>query len=203
MVALWCGIPAFLILLIWNMVEPTILKQIVFNHIPAAVNANLDESSRSVLFSRVQAIASGFGVTDQAAAYELAAAKELAKFQSVGTFAKVAVVISAALAGLAWAKKTISQQYRARNQVERAINVGLILCSSVAILTTIGIVLSMFSEALRFFNFVSPFDFFFGTVWQPGFSQVGEATGSYGLLPLLWGTLMVSGVALWLRCLLD
>ncbi|WP_100833459.1 phosphate ABC transporter permease family protein [Acinetobacter haemolyticus] len=93
LVALWCGIPAFLILLIWNVVEPTVLKQIVFNHIPATVNASLDESGRSVLFSRVQAIASGFGVTDQAATYELAAAKELAKFQSIGTFAKVAVYL--------------------------------------------------------------------------------------------------------------
>lgn len=45
-----------------------------------------------------------------------------------------------------WAKKKISQEYRARNQVERAINVGLILCSGVAILTTIGIVMSMFGE---------------------------------------------------------
>ena len=54
----------------------------------------------------------------------------------------------------------------------------------------------MFSEAMRFFHFVSPFDFFFGTEWNPGFSTSGNAQGSYGLLPLLWGTLMVSGIAL-------
>lgn len=56
-------------------------------------------------------------------------------------------------------QRKISQQYRARNQVERAINVGLILCSGVAILTTIGIVMSMFGEAMHFFRFVSPMDF--------------------------------------------
>ncbi|MFZ0329657.1 MAG: phosphate ABC transporter permease subunit PstC, partial [Acinetobacter bohemicus] len=93
-------------------------------------------------------------------------------------------------------KKRVSQNYRARNQVERTINVILILCSGVAILTTIGIVMSMFKEAVHFFNFVSPIDFFFGTEWNPGFSTSGNAEGSYGLLPLLWGTLMVSGVAL-------
>ena len=76
------------------------------------------------------------------------------------------------------------------------INITLALCSGVAILTTLGIVMSMFSEALRFFSFVSPFDFFFGTEWNPGFSTSGNAEGSYGLLPLLWGTLMVSGIAL-------
>ena len=196
LVALWCGIPAFLNLIIWNLVEPSVLQHIIFNNIPASVSATLDEAGRNVLIDRVQAIASGFGVTDQAAAYEVAAAQQLAKFQTIGTFAKLAVVISVALAGLVWAKRKVSEQYRARNQVEKTINVALILCSGVAILTTIGIVLSMLTEALHFFKFVSPTDFFFGTEWNPGFSTTGNAEGSYGILPLLWGTLMVSGIAL-------
>lgn len=196
LVALWCGIPAFLILIIWNLVEPSVLQHIIFNNIPGSVSATLDEAGRDVLIDRVQAIASGFGVTDQAAAYEVAAAQQLAKFQTIGTFAKLAVVISVALAGLVWAKRKVSEQYRARNQVEKTINVALILCSGVAILTTIGIVLSMLTEALHFFKFVSPTDFFFGTEWNPGFSTTGNAEGSYGILPLLWGTLMVSGIAL-------
>lgn len=196
LVALWCGVPAFLILIIWNLVEPSVLQHIIFNNIPASVSATMDAAGRDVLIERVQAIASGFGVTDQAAAYEVAAAQQLAKFQTIGTFAKLAVVISVALAGLVWAKRKISEQYRARNQVEKTINVALILCSGVAILTTIGIVLSMLTEALHFFKFVSPTDFFFGTEWNPGFSTTGNAEGSYGILPLLWGTLMVSGIAL-------
>lgn len=196
LVALWCGIPAFLILIIWNLVEPSVLQHIIFNNIPASVSVNLDAAGRDVLSSRVQAIASGFGVTDQPAAYEIAAAQQLAKFQTIGSFAKLAVVICAGLAGLVWAKRHVSQQFRARNQVEKAINVGLILCSGVAILTTIGIVLSMLREALHFFQFVSPVDFFFGTEWNPGFSTSGNAEGSYGILPLIWGTLMVSGIAL-------
>ena len=196
LVALWCGIPAFLILMIWNLVEPSVLQHIIFNNIPSSISSTLDEAGRDVLIDRVKAIASGFGVTDQAAAYEVAAAQQLAKFQTIGSFAKFAVVISAALAGLVWAKRHVSQQYRARNQVEKAINVDLILCSGVAILTTVGIVLSMLSEALHFFKFVSPVDFFFGTEWNPGFSTTGNAEGSYGILPLIWGTLMVSGIAL-------
>ena len=196
LVALWCGVPAFLILIIWNLVEPSVLQHIIFNNIPASVSATMDAAGRDVLIDRVQAIASGFGVTDQPAAYEVAAAQQLAKFQTIGTFAKLAVVISVALAGLVWAKRKVSEQYRARNQVEKTINVALILCSGVAILTTIGIVLSMLTEALHFFKFVSPTDFFFGTEWNPGFSTTGNAEGSYGILPLLWVTLMVSGIAL-------
>lgn len=196
LVALWCGIPAFLILMVWNIVEPNILQHLVLNNLPTSLVATLDPAETQVIVERVKAIASGFGVGDQAQAYELAAAAELQKFQTVGLFAKVAVVVCTALIGLIWAKKRIAQQYRARNQVEKVINVALALCSGVAILTTIGIVMSMFSEAMRFFNFVSPFDFFFGTQWNPGFSTSGNAEGSYGLLPLLWGTLMVSIIAL-------
>lgn len=196
LVALWCGIPAIIILLLWNLIEPSILRHVVLNNVPADIAAGLDPAGMSVLMDRVQAIASGFGVSNQAASYELAAAAQLAKMASIATFAKCAVVLTAAIAGLLIAKKRLSQHYRARNQVEKVVNIALALCSGVAILTTIGIVMSMFSEAMRFFSFVSPFDFFFGTQWNPGFSTSGSADGQYGLLPLLWGTLMVSGIAL-------
>lgn len=196
LVALWCGLPAFLILLTWNIVEPQLLKHVVLDNVPADIAATLDPASISVLVDRVQSIASGFGVSDQAQAYELQAAAQLSHYAMIGSYAKLVVVLSSALAGLVWAKKKISQQYRARNQVEKIINISLALCSGVAILTTIGIVMSMLSEATRFFSFVNPISFFFGTEWNPGFSTSGNAEGSYGLLPLLWGTLMVSGIAL-------
>lgn len=196
LVALWCGIPAFLILIVWNLVEPSVLQHLILKNVPVNVAASLDTAGVDVLVDRIKAIASGFGVTDTPAAYEVAAAEQLSKFERIGSFAKFAVVICVAMLGLVWARKRISQQFRARNEVEKTINVVLILCSGVAILTTVGIVMSMFSEAMHFFQFVSPIDFFFGTEWNPGFSTSGNAEGSYGLLPLLWGTLMVSGIAL-------
>lgn len=196
LLALWCGLPAFVILLLWGLIEPSVLKHIVLSHVPASVVVGLDPASMSVLIDRVQALASGFGLSDQAQSYELQAAEQLAQFQHITLYAKLVVVIAVALLGLIWAKNKIAKQYRARNHVEKIINIGLALCSGVAILTTVGIVMSMFSEAMRFFHFVSPMAFFFGTEWNPGFSTSGNAEGSYGLLPLLWGTLMVSGIAL-------
>ncbi|MHA3103738.1 phosphate ABC transporter permease subunit PstC [Acinetobacter sp. ANC 3791] len=196
LVAMWCGMPAFLILAIWNLLQPTLLHQAVFNQVPASVLLNLDDASKTVLLDRVQAIATGFGVTDQVMPYELKAAQQYAQFVKIGEYAKFAVVICVAMVGLIFAQKRISQKYRARNHVEKVIRISLALCSGVAILTTIGIVMSMLSEALRFFHFVSPSTFFFGTEWNPGFSTTGSAEGSYGLLPLLWGTLMVSAIAL-------
>ncbi|MEB3766195.1 phosphate ABC transporter permease subunit PstC [Acinetobacter sp. MD2] len=196
LVAVWCGIPAFIIFILWNLIEPSILRQVAFNHVPANVMAHLDAAGQGVLLDRIHALATGFGLTDHPTSYERQAAAQYAQISQIGGYAKFALVVCVALVGLLIAKKKINQTYRARNSVEKVIKVGLALCSGVAILTTLGIVMSMLSEALRFFHFVSPTAFFFGTEWNPGFSTSGNAEGSYGLLPLLWGTLMVSAIAL-------
>ncbi|MBF7686948.1 phosphate ABC transporter permease subunit PstC [Acinetobacter rathckeae] len=196
LVALWCGVPALLIFGLWNFIEPILLRQMVFSQVPADVLSHLDPSSQSVLLDRVKAIASGFGVTDQAQPYEIAAATQYAQAMKIGDYAQFAVVICIALVGLVFAHKKVTQQYRARNYVEKFVRIALALCSGVAILTTVGIVMSMFSEALRFFHFVSPTEFFLGTQWDPGFTTSGTSDGTYGLLPLLWGTLLVSAIAL-------
>ncbi|MEJ2123606.1 MAG: phosphate ABC transporter permease subunit PstC, partial [Alphaproteobacteria bacterium] len=63
----------------------------------------------------------------------------------------------------------------------------------------VGIVLSVLFETINFFQSVSIFDFLFGTVWDPRFSSPGReggAEGQFGLLPLLWGTLFISAIAL-------
>ncbi len=82
---------------------------------------------------------------------------------------------------------------------EQAITFGLLLCSSVAILTTIGIVASLVFEAFRFFQQVSITEFLFSPDWSPQTAirddQVG-ASGAFGVLPLLTGTLLISFIAM-------
>ena len=68
----------------------------------------------------------------------------------------------------------------------------LVGAASIAILTTLGIVLSMLFETRNFFSAHSWQDFFFGTVWSPDFRGDSELA----ILPLLWGTLYISLVAL-------
>ena len=70
--------------------------------------------------------------------------------------------------------------------------------SSIAILTTAGIVLSVLSESIAFFKSVPILSFLFGTVWDPRFSAAGAeaSAGQFGLLPLLWGTFFITIVAL-------
>lgn len=106
-------------------------------------------------------------------------------------------VVAISLAGLVLALRRIAVRLRARNQVERVVKSFLVICSSIAILTTVGIVFSMLFESIDFFSRVPPASFFFGTVWEPRFAAAGStATGQFGLIPLLLGTLYIAFVAM-------
>ena len=75
----------------------------------------------------------------------------------------------------------------------------MIACSLIAILTTLGILLSLLFEALRFFERVSPFEFFFGLRWEPQIPiREGQVTagGAFGAIPVFTGTLLISSIAM-------
>ena len=196
LVALWCGLPALAVWLAWLLFEGPIVDYLVLGQMQAETGV-LDDQQAMVALRRIGAIASGLGVSDTPAAYELAAAETMARLWASSRMAQIGLMAALAMGGLVWALRSLSPSLRARNQVERVISIVFVLCSTIAILTTVGIVFSMFGEAMRFFSFVNPVDFFFGTNWNPRFSTVGTGSqGDFGLLPLLWGTLMISGIAL-------
>lgn len=70
---------------------------------------------------------------------------------------------------------------------ESLIYAGLGLCALLSIVTTAVIIIILAKESFGFFSHVSPLDFFFGTRWVPLFEP-----HSYGVLPLVWGTLTVT-----------
>jgi len=111
----------------------------------------------------------------------------------------VASVVCVALLGLSWARSQISRNFRARNAVEKIIRGLLIICSMIAILTTVGIVLSLIFESIRFFARIPFFDFLFGIHWSPQTAlredQVG-ASGSFGAVPLFAGTMLITLIAM-------
>ena len=97
--------------------------------------------------------------------------------------------------------RLISPETRARNKVETVVRWAMIVCASIAILSTVGIVFSVLFESIRFFESVPPTDFLFGTQWSPQTSirsdQVGSS-GSFGAIPLFVGTLLISAIALFI-----
>lgn len=122
----------------------------------------------------------------------LQAAQDYRAMASTGTMAMTIVVLLAALVGFAISYSKTNLHYRARNVVERGVLALLIGAASLAILTTVGIVFSMLFETVNFFGLHDWKDFFFGTVWAPNFRGDSELA----ILPLLWGTLYISVVAL-------
>ena len=108
------------------------------------------------------------------------------------TALKSTVVIIVAVLSLFFAMQKVSPEFRARNVVEKFILAALMICAVLAVLTTVGIVVSMVFETAHFLNLHSWKDFFFGLDWSPNF----HGDSALSILPLLWGTLYISCVAL-------
>ncbi len=75
----------------------------------------------------------------------------------------------------------------------------LALCALVAVMTTAGIVLSLISESIAFFDRVALSDFLFGLSWSPQTplraDQIG-ASGQFGAVPIFAGTLLITAIAM-------
>ncbi len=103
-------------------------------------------------------------------------------------------IIGVALAFFIYSVLQSHKDYRARNSVEFMILGLLVLMACIAILTTVGIVLSLAFNTVEFFSIYNWTDYLFGTTWSP---RSGAGTHQpLGLLPLLWGTLYISIIAL-------
>jgi phosphate transport system permease protein len=85
----------------------------------------------------------------------------------------------------------VRTERRARGWVEFLIERVLFLCALISIATTLGIILVLATETLAFLREVSIVEFLFGTEWTPLF-----ANPSFGILPLVAGTALVSLIAM-------
>ncbi|MGV8856876.1 MAG: phosphate ABC transporter permease subunit PstC [Devosia sp.] len=196
LVALCTLVPALIILALWAWFGAGITRGYIVAQIPADILTSLDQSGLNATIQRITAVASGYGVIGELQPFEQSAADALRGFQFITFLAIVAAAAGTAILALLYARSRITPRLRARNTVELVITGLLMFCSAVAIMTTVGIVLSLLSEAIRFFGFINPVDFFFGTVWNPKFSSTTTTDfGDYGLLPLLTGTLWVATIA--------
>ena len=122
----------------------------------------------------------------------LEAAQDYRGLTHWGVAGRSVLVLVLAVAGLFWGVSRAHQDFRARNAVEKVVQGLLIAASSIAVLTTVGIVWSMVSETFDFFTKYPIRDFFFSLTWSPNF----RGGSDLGMLPLLWGTLYITVVSL-------
>ncbi len=125
----------------------------------------------------------------------LQAAQRYNVLMAQGRLAMWGLVLVIAGAGLFWGWRESDLDFRARNTVEQGVRAILVAAASIAILTTIGIVLSLVFNTVEFFRLYPWYDFLFGTNWAPSFSGRGGSS-ELGIIPLIWGTFYISIVAL-------
>jgi phosphate transport system permease protein len=130
-----------------------------------------------------------------------AAGQAMRPWESLFRWSFAGAVLALAVGGLTFARTRISANFRARNRVEGAVSFVLFAASVIAILTTLGIVLSLLFESIRFFASIDwrIHEFLFGLQWSPQIAiradQVGQ-TGAFGAVPLFAGTALITVIAM-------
>lgn len=190
-------LPALLIYGLWLSIESTFLDTQIINEMPASMMGEQGSNQSLILNDIKNSINSTITVSPNETVKE--AAKRYIKIQtryrSVITGAVgVSIILLTFLT-----YRMIAPALRARNIVETVIKFGLLLCSGVAILTTLGIVLSVVFEAIRFFQIIPLQEFLFGLTWSPQMAirqdQAGSS-GAFGAVPIFTGTFMIAAIAM-------
>ena len=197
-VAIWVALPALALLLAWVLLEPKLIVALVVSGLPESYR-NLSAGELNLLVNNIQNLAAGDVISVAADDMLQDAATQFNAYAAKSR--QILAVLALGVAGLggvhAW--RLIEPDLRARNRVERVIRWFLIAASSIAIFTTIGIVLSVLFEAIRFFQKVPITEFLFGLSWSPQTAiradQVGSS-GSFGAVPLFTGTMLITAIAM-------
>ncbi|MDF1847993.1 MAG: phosphate ABC transporter permease subunit PstC [Parvibaculaceae bacterium] len=196
-VALWCGLPALLLVAAWLVFEPAIIEYIVIEAIPGA--RALEPAQLSLLVADIRNLTSGNIVSREIDPALAAAGEHYLSLQYTSHAALIVVALSVAVYGFYLARKSQTRDFRARNRVETIVRIVMVVASTIAILTTVGIILSLIFETLRFFEKVSVNEFLFGLNWSPQTAlraeQVGSS-GAFGAVPIFAGTFMITALAM-------
>jgi phosphate transport system permease protein len=196
--ALLVFLPSFIVFLLWIMLQGSVIRALVMSGLPAGVLDGLDSGAVQLVAAEIAQLSRGliFGTPEP---WKVAAAERMAAMQAMSGWMLLAVIASLTAGMLYIARRSVASSFRARQGVERIIFGILIACSLVAILTTVGIVLSLVTESARFFAKVPITEFLFGTNWEPQIpiraDQVAGA-GAFGWLPVILGTLVITAIAM-------
>ncbi len=132
------------------------------------------------------------------------------KYSSINIIAqnsKIVIIAAALIGSLTFAYRKIQKNNKARDDVEIILKVLLFTSSLVAILTTVGIIVSLLFESLKFFSTINIFEFIFGTSWSPQRAFVRDASAitpeellelqdAFGSVPLFAGTAFIALIAM-------
>jgi len=196
--ALWCAIPALLILLGWILFADTVLTGLVMEQF-SGQSGPVRPDELSLVKNDLRNLIAGNYSAGEPDPFLAQAAEKYLRLQDIGKKALLVTILGVMSLTAIFLRLRIRPEMRARNHVERIIRYFLIFCSTIAIFTTVGIVLSVLFESIRFFQQVPITEFLFGLKWSPQMAirsdQVG-ASGTFGSVPVFAGTMMISFIAM-------
>jgi phosphate transport system permease protein len=187
------GILLFLVIFGNWWVTSSLMSQIA----EAAPDAAIIE--RQLILSDARAIAEG-RISSESGELRQALALRFARLGAIHSWALIVLGLGGAfLAGL-YSYGRVAPEWRARNHSEKVIRAVLLVMAGIAILTTIGIVLSLIFETMRFFSAIDwqIHKYLFGTTWSPlsGVFEGKMDADKVGALPLFAGTLLITLIAM-------
>ncbi|MFO7606208.1 MAG: phosphate ABC transporter permease subunit PstC [Desulfurivibrionaceae bacterium] len=196
--ALWCGIPALLLLTTWMVCEPLVIDNLVIADLPENMRS-LPENRLNLLINDLKNMVDSDMIAAGRKEELSGAADHYRELRATSRRLAGVLVLIPALSAIFLVRRRINPALRARNHVERILKAGLFLCAAFAVLITLGIILSLLFESIRFFKMVPIYEFLFGLKWSPQMSiradQVGSS-GAFGAIPVFAGTLMISLIAM-------
>jgi phosphate transport system permease protein len=186
------------VLALWVSAQDFLVASLVTSGLPAEIR-NLPSDQLNLAITDIRNMAAGNVPSTEANPAMKAAVSHYIALRGIAQASMWLVVLAAGIGGLAFSRSRIDASMRARNRVEQIIGWILIASSVIAVLTTVGIVLSLIFEAARFFAKVPATDFLFGLTWSPQTAirpdQVGSS-GAFGAVPLFTGTLLIATISM-------
>ncbi len=196
--AVWCAVPALLVLLIWISAQDSVITHLVVKQLPAEY-AGFSDAELTLVLNDIKNYANESIQSAETSPVVQAAAEHYLSLQRTALAALSVAVLSLAVILVAIILKITNPKLRARKHFEYIVKSFFLLSSLIAILTTVGIVLSVLFESIRFFGMVPITEFLFGLEWSPQIAIRADqqgSSGAFGAVPLFVGTLLISAVAM-------
>tara|TARA_B100001029_G_scaffold58430_1_gene47178 strand:- start:5134 stop:6510 length:1377 start_codon:yes stop_codon:yes gene_type:complete len=187
--------PAIILLFLWSWLENSIFKTNLESYFSDVV----DPYKVSFYVSGVKSFVAGASDTLMNHSNFSSAVEYYETSTKMSLALKSIVIVIITLITFRYSLNLVTAKFKARDLVEDIVIRTMKYASIFAIFITLGIVLSLLFETLRFFESVAVTEFLFGTHWSPQMSiregQVGSS-GSFGAVPVFTGTLLISLIAM-------
>ncbi len=202
---IWIFFPSAILLILWSLFSNQFIDNQFFS-ILVNTYPKLPESFIYLKLAQIQNISSG--LLDSNDEIMIGLADRYLATKSLSLKLRFLFILIFVLIGIIYSYFRLSPLLKARIHIENTLRKTFFVAALVAILTTIGIISALLFQAVIFFSEYPMQDFFFGTHWSPMVAlregafekfadeDVAGSTGSFGMIPVILGTLLVAFLAM-------